>query len=76
MLRVSTFALLLMVAGMVAADEPDGNATADAPDSQTLEIGRPAVDFTATGSDGKPVQLSDKLKQDKHIVLIFSRASW
>lgn len=41
------------------------------------EINKKAPDFTATGVDGKTFKLSEKIgKDDKHVVLLFSRANW
>ena len=41
-----------------------------------VKVGQPAPDFVVTGANGKPFKLSDKLKQGKHLVLMFSRAHW
>lgn len=42
-----------------------------------VEVGSPAPDFVATGIDGKPFKLSEKLASgEKNIVLLFSRAHW
>ena len=41
-----------------------------------VEIGKPAIDFTVTGIDGKEFKLSDRMGKDKNIVLMFSRAHW
>ena len=41
-----------------------------------VEVGKKAPDFTVTGIDGKKFKLSDRLGKEKHIVLMFSRASW
>lgn len=46
------------------------------PDTLRAEVGKKAPDFTATGSDGKPFKLSEKIGRDKNIVLLFSRANW
>lgn len=41
------------------------------------EINKKAPDFTATGIDGKTFKLSDKIgKDNKNVVLLFSRANW
>lgn len=45
--------------------------------ANTVTAGQPAPDFVATGIDGKPFKLSEKLSgSDKNIVLLFSRAHW
>lgn len=57
---------LLMLGPVVFAD-----------DAEEVMVGQAAPDFTVTGIDGKQFSLSDKLKAgDRHIVLLFSRASW
>lgn len=67
MLRRTTFAAcLLAVAATTMADE-----------IASVEVGKPAPDFTVTGIDGKTFKLSDKLKDGgKNIALMFSRANW
>lgn len=67
MLKRTTFAAcLLAVAVTTMADEIG-----------SVEVGKPAPDFTVTGIDGKTFKLSDKLKDgDKNIALMFSRANW
>ena len=54
-----------------------GGSIASADELQNVVVGSAAPDFTATGIDGKPFKLSEKLaNQDKNIVLLFSRAHW
>lgn len=56
-------------------DKPATTRTAAKPAS--VEVGKPAPDFTVTGIDGKKFKLSDKLKKgDTNVALIFSRANW
>ena len=47
-----------------------------AEDLPKVEVGKPAPDFVMTGIDGQQLKLSDKLGQEKNIVLMFSRAHW
>ena len=67
MIRMTTVAVCLTVlTSIVSADEV-----------ATVEVGKSAPDFVATGIDGKTFKLSDKLKAgDRNIALIFSRANW
>lgn len=68
--RCGIFLLLMCPVIAVADDQPASEA------EQTVEVGKSAPDFEATGIDGKVFRLSDKLKTGKHVVLIFSRANW
>ena len=51
-------------------------AVSNAADSQTVEVGSPAPDFTVTGIDGKEFKLSEVTGSGKHVALMFSRAHW
>ena len=67
MIRFTTVAVCMAVLNSFAA----------ADEVATIEVGKSAPDFVATGIDGKTFKLSDKLKTgDRNIALIFSRANW
>lgn len=63
--------VLATLAGSVLAQD-----TKTDPDKEEIKVSSKAPDFTVTGIDGKPVKLSEKLKQKKNIVLMFDRAFW
>jgi hypothetical protein len=55
------------------ADEKQGSTKK----IEKIVVGKRAPDFTATGIDGKPFKLSEKLKSGKkNIAVMFSRANW
>ncbi len=64
MIRLFSLSLLglLLTTSVVAAEE--------------LAVGQMAPDFEVTNSEGKTIKLSEKLKEGKHIVVMFSRAKW
>lgn len=66
-----SFALLATIASSSLAQDKTPK-----PKKEEIKLQSTAPDFTVTGIDGKPVKLSDKLKQKKNIVLMFSRAYW
>ena len=41
-----------------------------------IRVGQPAPDFTLTNADGQPVALSDLLKTNRAVALIFYRGYW
>jgi hypothetical protein len=41
-----------------------------------IRVGQPAPDFTLTSAEGKPVTLSDLLKTNRAVALIFYRGYW
>lgn len=62
---------------IAAASLIAGSVLTIADEAPKVVVGKPAPDFTATGIDGKPFKLSDKLKDGKkNVALMFSRASW
>jgi preprotein translocase subunit SecY len=47
------------------------------PASETaVRVGQSAPDFTLTSADGKQISLSDQLKNNRAVVLIFYRGYW
>jgi hypothetical protein len=47
------------------------------PASETaVRVGQPAPDFTLASADGKQISLSDALKNNRGVVLIFYRGYW
>jgi hypothetical protein len=47
------------------------------PASETaVRVGQPAPDFTLASADGKKISLSDALKNNRAVVLIFYRGYW
>ena len=52
-------------------------ASKDIPASETaVRVGQPAPNFTLANWDGKQVNLSDQLKNNRAVVLIFYRGYW
>ena len=41
-----------------------------------LAVGAKAPDFEVTNAEGKKIKLSERLKKDKTVVVMFSRAKW
>lgn len=70
------FLLGMVLAGAGVCFAPTTHAQEAKSAEQSAQKGGAAPDFTVTGIDGKQFKLSDRLKRDKNIVLMFSRASW
>lgn len=52
-------------------------ASKNVPSSNSaLRVGQTGPDFTLAGADGNPVALSDLLKQNRGVLLIFYRGYW
>lgn len=54
--------------------EPQGTQASS--EQAKVSIGQAAPDFSMTGIDGEPLKLSEQLRKDKYVILMFSRASW
>ena len=76
-IRIATaVALLLAFAFPAHAQGKTNPADARGKKMAVAEKGKTAPDFVMTGIDGKEFKLSDRTGKEKHIVLMFSRASW
>lgn len=53
-----------------------GLAMSQEKEEAVVKEGAEAPDFTMTGIDGKEFKLSERIKNEKRIVLMFSRAGW
>ncbi len=72
---VYTASVAVLLLG-TAVGQDAKQSSANSGKATKIAVGNKAPDFTVTGIDGKPLTLSERLKNKKNIVLCFNRALW